>query len=116
VTSIRGPRNASVWTVEVANTGRGTAYDVRLSALRYLDERPIDQPRPVVLGLNPNDFPVPVVGLLPPGQATTVDVTLDLRGAPVHRWKDLDFTLSADGGRVMASTRRGGKPQTVQLS
>lgn len=116
LTAVRGPSEASVWTVAVVNTGRGTAHDVRLSALRCPGARLIDKSVPVVLGLDPNEFPVPVAGLLQPGQSASVDVTLDLRRTRVRSWMDLDFTVSADGGRLLATTERGRKPKIVQLS
>jgi rhamnogalacturonan endolyase len=115
LSAVRGPSNASVWTLTVANTGRGTAYDVRLCGLQSPGGG-LNESMPVVLGSDPNEFPVPVAGLLAPGQSVKVDVTLDLRRTRVHSWMDLDFTLSADGGRTLASTRDGRKPKVVQLS
>lgn len=117
VSSIRGPRKASVWSVTVVNTGMSTAYDVRLAEAAYSSAHaaPQDGSAPQFLGSDPNEFPLPMGGLLLPGAQQTIDVTLDLRTSRVATWSDVDFTASANGGRVTARTAGSRRPDVVEL-
>jgi rhamnogalacturonan endolyase len=114
--SISGPTSASKWTVTVTNQGPGTAYDVRLSAAQFSGRAAShDGTTPTVVGADPNEFPLPIVDVMRPGDHTSIDVTFDLRGSRVHDWIDLDLTISANGGRTVSSTSRGHRPNVVQL-
>jgi rhamnogalacturonan endolyase len=79
------------WLVTVRNVGSGAAHDVRLSSITDRKERPVE-----VTGRDPNRFPIPIAGVLPPGASAVTRLT-------VSNSRPLLVTVSADGGRTIAT-------------
>ena len=82
------------WRVTVRNVGNGTAHDVRLNSVTDRHARPVR-----VIGRDPNRFPVPVAGVLAPGASAVTELT-------VSGGELLLVSVSADGGRTMATANR----------
>ena len=80
-----------VWRIKITNTGHGAARDVRLSGLG--DQRGTT---PVVLGRDPNRFPVPVSGRLAAGASVVATVRTDRSSHRIHA------EITADGGLTRA--------------
>jgi rhamnogalacturonan endolyase len=80
------------WLVTVRNVGSGTAHDVRLSSVTDRQAQPVH-----VAGRDPNRFPVPVAGILAPGASAVAQLN-------VSNGRPLLVTVSADGGRTIATT------------
>jgi len=96
-----------VWTIRIANRGAGAARDVRLDGFvltpaegRDRDARSARSPR--ITSRDPNRFPVPVAGTLPPGAAATADVTVDV---PSDARFEVTIPFSANGGRTRGVIR-----------
>jgi rhamnogalacturonan endolyase len=100
VVTARSVRSAT-WRVTVRNTGQGAANDVRLDAVNWRtglrDE--LAAP-PTVTGRDPNKFPVPVIGSIPPGGSATAEVTVDATGTLLGLGLGVVVTVTANGGRV----------------
>jgi rhamnogalacturonan endolyase len=96
VVGVSGSPSARVWTVRITNTGAGAASDVRLDGFILT---PVDGPAraPRITGRDPNRFPVPVAGSLPPGAAATTELTVDL---PDRSRFEVTIPFSANGGRA----------------
>jgi rhamnogalacturonan endolyase len=52
-----------------------------------------------VTGRDPNKFPVPVAGSIPPGGSATVEITVDATGSLARRG-GVVVTVTAGGGRA----------------
>jgi rhamnogalacturonan endolyase len=107
VVSVSGAASARVWTIRIANRGAGAASDVRLDGFvltpaddRGHDERSARGAR--VTSRDPNRFPVPVAGTLPPGGAATAEVTVDV---PSDARFAVTIPFSANGGRTRGVIR-----------
>lgn len=87
----RGP-SSQVWTIRITNLGDGAANDVRLDGFA------LGGRAPQIAGRDPNRFPVPVAGSLPPGGAVTADVTV--LDEPPGVGLEVTIPFSANGGRT----------------
>jgi rhamnogalacturonan endolyase len=91
----------ATWRLTVRNTGQGAANDVRLDAVTWRTGlRDELAAAPSVTGRDPNKFPVPVIGSIPPGGSSTADVTVDATGTLLGLGLGVVVTVSANGGRV----------------
>lgn len=98
----RGRPGATVWTVEVTNTGRGAANDVRLDGFAPTGSGRSGKSGHVITSRDPERFPVPVAASIPPGGTATFEVRVDFTRAPnLHRSK-FEVRVSANGGRARA--------------
>jgi rhamnogalacturonan endolyase len=92
---------SATWRLTVRNTGKGAANDVRLTAVDWRTGPSRGRAaRPAVTGRDPNAFPVPVTGSIPPGGSATAEVTVADTSAAPGRDGDVVVTVSANGGRV----------------
>ena len=93
--------NVATWRVTIANTGAGEANDVHLDGVTWLQRgnRSLERP-PVVMGRDPNKFPVPVVGRIPAGGSSTVEVTVDASSVPGGFGSGVVIEFTANGGRA----------------
>ena|GEM_PF-726993 len=95
-----GRPGATVWTVEVTNTGGGTANDVRLDGFDPVTPGKDKKALPTILGRDPHRFPVPVAASIPPGGSSTIQVTVDFTDAPYFFQTDMQISFTANGGRA----------------
>jgi rhamnogalacturonan endolyase len=91
----------ATWRLTIRNHGKGAANDVRLDAVNWRTGlRDHLAAPPAVTGRDPNKFPVPVIGSIPPGGSATTDVTVDASGTPLRLGLGVVVTVTANGGRV----------------
>ncbi len=109
IVGVSGPPDATVWTLRITNRGAGEANDVRLDGVRLSSDIVADgRRRPtgaVVTSRDPDRFPVPVTGSLPPGASATVDVEVDVTGAQDTSRPGVVIPFSANGGRARGVIR-----------
>jgi rhamnogalacturonan endolyase len=87
------------WTIEVTNTGSGTANDVRLTSFQA--ERGNQQAR--IVGRDPGRFAVPITARLAPGESARLQVVVDLSDTPELVHAPFSAMASANGGRTVVT-------------
>jgi rhamnogalacturonan endolyase len=104
VVRVSGDPSARVFAIRVVNQGAGAAMDVRLDGfvLTPAGDRARDERAARVTSRDPNRFPVPVAGILPPDGAATAEVTADV--PPGARF-EVTIPFSANGGRTRGVIR-----------
>ncbi|MFI6762856.1 polysaccharide lyase family protein [Micromonospora sp. NPDC050417] len=98
-----GRPGPTVWTVEVTNTGRGAANDVRLDSFAPTGPGKSDKSGYAITSRDPGRFPVPVAASIPPGGTATFEVAVDFSGAPNLFRSTFEVRVSANGGRAQAA-------------
>jgi rhamnogalacturonan endolyase len=94
---ISGTPTSNVVTLRISNAGSGDANDVRLDGFTFLQAG--GSAKPVITSRDPNRFPVPLIGNIPPGGSATVSVQLDFTTVPNSGFSAL-VAFSANGGRA----------------
>ncbi|MFU8853079.1 polysaccharide lyase family protein [Micromonospora sp. SL1-18] len=95
-----GRPGATVWTVEVTNTGGGAANDVRLDGFAPTGPGKTGKSGHSITSRDPGRFPVPVAASIPPGGTATFEVSVDFTGAPNLFQSEFEVRVSANGGRA----------------
>jgi len=95
--SISSTAMGTVITLQITNTGAGDANDVRLDGFTF--PRAGNSATPMIVGRDPNRFPVPVVENIPPGGSAVATIKLDSTNLPNPGFNAF-IPFSANGGRA----------------
>ncbi len=102
IDAVSGPQNARVWTFTIRNTGAGDANHALLDAFT-LQQTAGAACRPVIVGRDPNRFPVPL-GDIAQGESHRASVTVDFSACGDDSRFITRIPFSANGGRAKSST------------
>jgi rhamnogalacturonan endolyase len=99
ITGVAAAGDATVVNLRITNVGAAGANDVRLTGVTAGGSALAA----TVSGRDPNSFPVPVAGSIPPGGSATARVSVALGGGQNQQGQDVVVTFTANGGRARGS-------------
>lgn len=93
---------ANIWTLTVANTGRGSANHMLLDGFAVRQTSGTSGPLPTIISRNPSRFSVPL-GSIAAGQSAQTDISLDMSKVPAGANHSVKVSFSANGGKATGS-------------